>query len=64
MIHFIGFRGDEFGRAQKVFGPPDFIHRHYDRRTVAMVAEGDVMIFAKGNDQEVAEFVDDDSQFF
>ena len=30
--HFFGFRGDEYNRAIKVFGLPDFIHPVHDRR--------------------------------
>ncbi|WP_332789093.1 hypothetical protein [Sphingomonas sp. GB1N7] len=51
-LHFIGFRGDEYNSAVRVFGPPDFIHRHWDRRAVQDIAPGDTAVFARGNDQD------------
>ncbi len=32
-IHYIGFRGDEFVRAHRIFGGPVMIHRVNDIRT-------------------------------
>ena len=32
MIHFVGFRGEEFRSAVRVWGRPDFIHRGWDLR--------------------------------
>ena len=49
-IHFVGFRGDEYHSAVRVWGKPDFFHRVFDDR----VSHGDVdwekdtVIFAKG----------------
>lgn len=48
MLHFVGFTGDEFGRAQKVFGAPDFVHRKWDVRALQEIAPGDVVVFANG----------------
>lgn len=31
-VHFVGFRGEEFHSAVKVWGQPDFIHRWIDDR--------------------------------
>ena len=31
-IHFVGFRGEEYWSAVKVWGLPDFYHRGYDLR--------------------------------
>jgi hypothetical protein len=31
-VHFVGFRGDEYVRAQRIWGRPDFIHRSNDLR--------------------------------
>ena len=45
MLHFVGFRGDEYNRAIRVFGPPDFIHRDWDWRAFHEVAPGDVVVF-------------------
>ena len=47
-LHFIGFRGDEYARAIRVFGKPDFIHIGWDRWARKEVVEGDVAVFAKG----------------
>ena len=46
-LHFIGFRGDEYGRAVLLFGKPDFIHRHWDVRAQKEIVEGDVAVFAR-----------------
>jgi hypothetical protein len=34
MMHFVGFRGNEFRSAVKVFGQPDFFHRVFDHGAV------------------------------
>ncbi|TVV74501.1 hypothetical protein [Sphingomonas solaris] len=47
-LHFVGFRGDEYGRAVRVFGVPDFIHIGWDRWARQEVVAGDVAIFATG----------------
>ena len=31
-IHFIGFDGDGFAAAIRVWGKPDFIHKFFDKR--------------------------------
>lgn len=49
MLHFVGFRGDEYTRALRVFGTPDFIHRGWDLRAQREIAEGDTVVFAKGS---------------
>ena len=52
-VHFIGFRGDEYWSAVKVWDRPHFIHRGWDRRGQRDIADGDVVIFATGDhDQE------------
>lgn len=63
--HFVGFKDDRYQAAVKTFGRPDFIHRFWDRRAVDEVAEGDVVIFAEGDEtQEVRQFAYDDSAYF
>lgn len=47
-LHFVGFRGDEYLRALRVFGRPDFIHIGWDLRAQREIAPGDVVVFAKG----------------
>ena len=46
LTHFVGFRGDEYSRACRVFGEPDFIHIGWDRRAFREIADGDVIVFA------------------
>lgn len=48
--HFVGFKGDDFVRACRVFGKPDFIHRMHDQRAISMFAPGDMVVFANGTD--------------
>ena len=65
MLHFIGFKGDEFNRAKRVFGPPDFVHRRWDARAACEVCEGDVAVFATGDEHSpVDPFAYDDSAYF
>lgn len=45
-LHFIGFRGDEYHRACRVFGAPDFVHPRFDARSTQEAAPGDQFIFA------------------
>lgn len=47
MVHFVGFRGEEYRSAVRAFGLPDFIHRVWDQRAHQEIAPGDVVIFAK-----------------
>ena len=51
-VHFIGFRDDRYHNAVRVFGQPDFIHRHWDVRAMQEIAEGDVVVFAKGAESD------------
>ena len=44
-IHYVGFRGDEFVRAYRIWGGPVIIHRDYDDRVFTEVGENDVVIF-------------------
>lgn len=64
MIHFVGFRGDEFWSAAKVFGRPDFFHRVFDHRAKVEFADGDVVVFANGAEDKFSRFVFDDSAVF
>ena len=46
-IHFFGFRGDEYNRAKKIWGEPDFIHPVHDRRAyIEIDTDIDILIFA------------------
>ena len=45
--HFFGFRGDEYNRAIKIFGLPDFIHPVHDRRAYLEIdKDKDILVFA------------------
>ncbi|MGQ3671805.1 hypothetical protein ACT6QG_05350 [Xanthobacter sp. TB0136] len=48
-VHFVGFRGEEYRSAVKVWGLPDFIHRWWDRRARREIAAHDTVIFAQGD---------------
>lgn len=48
-VHFIGFRGDEYWSAVKVWGRPGFIHRWWDQRARRDIHPDDVMVFAQGD---------------
>ena len=48
--HFVGFRGDEYHSAVKIFGKPDFYHPKFDIRAKADITEGDTVVFANGTE--------------
>jgi len=52
-VHFVGFRGDEYHSAVKAFGPPHFIHRGWDLRAQREIAEGDLIVFATGEPDQL-----------
>jgi hypothetical protein len=47
-LHYVGFRGDEYRRAVRLFGPPDFIHIDWDHRAKQAMSDGDTAVFARG----------------
>jgi hypothetical protein len=47
-LHFVGLRGDEYWRAVRVFGRPDFIHDAWDITAAAHAAPIDTVVFARG----------------
>jgi len=51
-LHFVGFRGDEYVSAKRVFGAPDFFHIGWDLRAQREIAPGDMIVFAKGDGSE------------
>ena len=51
---FVGFTGEEFTRACRVWGEPDIVSRFADRRMFADVAPGDTVIFANGEEANKA----------
>jgi hypothetical protein len=65
MIHFVRFKDDRYHNAVRVFGKPDFVHRFWDHRAVCEIADGDVVVFADGDDTQpvVAHAYDDSAHF-
>lgn len=63
-IHFVRFDdtyGQHFWNAVKAFGRPHFLHRNWDRRARREIADGDIIVFAKGEaDQPVTRHNGDD----
>jgi hypothetical protein len=65
MLHFVGFRGEEYVSAVKVFGKPDFYHKVFDRRSQEdFDPKIDTMVFAKGSEDKFTEFTFDWSRVF
>src|SRR5215469_9616926 len=60
-LHFIGFRGEEYNSAIKVFGNPDFIHKIWDIRAAIEISPIDTVIFAKYYNQLPTNYNFDDS---
>jgi hypothetical protein len=48
-IHFVGFKDDRYWSAVKIWGPPTFIHRWWDKLAAREIADGDVVVFAEGD---------------
>ncbi len=65
-VHFVGFRGDEYRSAVKVWGKPDFFHRVFDDRVIfgGEVGDDDIIIFANGADKRYKKFTFNDSAVF
>jgi len=56
-VHFIGFRGEEYWSAVKVFGPPDFIHLIHDHRLYGDVGPDDTLVFGpKADPDHISEY--------
>lgn len=54
-VHYVGFRGDEFLRAKRVFGGPVVIHKWWDRRARREIDfENDLVVFATGEHDQLA----------
>lgn len=48
-LHFVGFRGDEYTAAVRIWGPPDFFHIGWDLRAQREIADCDTVVFARGD---------------
>lgn len=59
-LHFVRFpdaHGSTYWAAVRTFGRPDFLHRHWDQRAFREIADGDIVVFAKGDaDQPTVPF--------
>lgn len=55
-VHFIGFRGDEYLSAVRIFGRPHFIHCYWDYRAIGDIAPGDTVVFAAGTENDPPRF--------
>jgi hypothetical protein len=64
MLHFIGFRGDEYYRAIRVFGQPDFVHKFFDGRVREEADVNDTFIFANGSENKFTKYNWDASSAF
>ena len=51
-VHYVGFRGDEYMRAHRVFGGPAMIHRDYDARVFTEVGPDDLVVFGPKRSEE------------
>lgn len=61
-LHFVGFRGEEYMRAIRVFGWPDFIHRGWDHRAQREIGPHDIVLFGpKADPAYVSPYNYDDS---
>ncbi len=64
-IHFIGFRGEEYISAVKVWGVPDFYHVIHDGRCHEEIDyENDIVIFANGYENKFSNIAYNDSIYF
>lgn len=54
VVHYIGFRGDEYTRARRIFGGPAFIHRVHDMRANREIDwDNDLVIFANKEREDI-----------
>ena len=61
-VHFVGFRGDRFQRAVRVFGYPDFVHYVWDHRAVEEFdPDQNFYVFATGDETQPFKFTYNDS---
>ncbi len=61
LVHFVGFRGEEYWSAVRVWGLPDIYHRGWDMRAQREIAKCDTVVFAKGDPDNPLRFSYDDS---
>lgn len=54
--HFVGFRGEEYWSAVRLFGKPDFVHPKWDERARSMIDVNDTIVFAEGDEHQRVHF--------
>ncbi len=67
MLHFVGFRSEEFNSAVKVWGEPDFFHRVFDDRVVhsgEIDWDTDTVVFANSAENKHTKWTFNDSEVF
>ena len=64
ILHFVGFCGEEYRRATKIFGLPDMIHRFLDSHAIAEFAKGDTVVYANGAEDKFTRYSFNDSEHF
>ena len=66
MLHFVGFRGEEYWSAVKVWGVPDFYHRFNDERVLfgGEMSVNDVAVYANNSEKTINKYVFNDSAVF
>jgi hypothetical protein len=55
-VHFVGFRGEEYWSAVRIWGKPDFFHLWWDKRAAREIIEGDTVIFPKHASMLISEY--------
>ena len=63
-VHFVGFKGEEWWSARRMWGLPDFVHRWADARFLhgGELAKGDVVVFANGEETRRRRYTFNDSE--
>jgi hypothetical protein len=55
-IHFVGFRGEEYRSACRVWGVPNFIHPVNDPRSRREIHASDTVVYANGSESRPTEY--------
>ena len=61
LVHFVGFRGEEYHSAVRTWGLPDVYHRVWDQRAQREIAPTDTVVFAKYGPAHPSPYNYDDS---
>ena len=55
VVHFVGFRGEEYWSAVRIWGSPGFIHMGNDTRMRRELLPEDIVVYANGHEAKIAE---------